>query len=137
MRERFALVQETMAPVVKAGRLKPFESSSRLFDGIRAIGAPGHSPGHTAYLVESGDKGLLLWGDTVHIEQAQFTEPELTVKFDYDQQRAAESRLNLLNKADERGLLIASPHISFPGLGQVVKEEDGYRWLPVPYGSDF
>ncbi|MCA9776388.1 MAG: MBL fold metallo-hydrolase [Candidatus Eremiobacteraeota bacterium] len=137
LKERFALIQRTMAPVVEAARLKPFESSGRLLDGIKAIGAPGHSPGHTAYLVESGDKGLLLWGDTVHIEQAQFAEPELTVKFDYDQQRAAESRLNLLRTADERGLLIASPHISFPGLGHVLKDQTGYRWIPLPYGTDF
>ena len=31
-------------------------------------------------------------------------------------------------------LLIASTHISFPGLGRIRKEGAGYAWVPVEYG---
>ncbi len=136
-RERFNQIQEILAPVVEADRLKPFPSSSELFPGVKASSAPGHSPGHTAYLVESSGKTLLFWGDTVHIEQAQFADPELTVKFDWDQGAAAKRRRYFLTLADRDGWVIASPHISFPGLGRVIEEETGYRWIPVPYGTDF
>jgi glyoxylase-like metal-dependent hydrolase (beta-lactamase superfamily II) len=136
-RERFNQIQSILAPVVESERLKPFPSSSDLFPGVSASTAPGHSPGHTAYLVESGGQTLLFWGDTVHIEQAQFANPELTVKFDWDQGAAAKRRLYFLILADRHGWVIASPHISFPGLGKVIEEETGYRWIPVPYGTDF
>ncbi|MFA7480989.1 MAG: MBL fold metallo-hydrolase [Vulcanimicrobiota bacterium] len=137
LKARFAQIQEVFKPVQEAGKLAPFEPSSRLFPGIEAVPAPGHTPGHTAYLVESGNKGLLFWGDTVHIQQAQFAAPELTVKYDSDTEAAVKSRRALLEMADRQALLIASPHISFPGLGHVIKEGSGYRWIPVPYGTDF
>ena len=136
-RERFNQIQSILAPVIEADKLKPFPSSSNLFPGVSASTAPGHSPGHTAYLVESGGQSLLFWGDTVHIEQAQFTNPELTVKFDWDQGAAAKRRLYFLILADRHGWVIASPHISFPGLGKVIEEQGGYRWIPAPYGTNY
>ena len=33
---------------------------------IRAISLPGHTPGHTGYLIHSGNERLLIWGDIVH-----------------------------------------------------------------------
>jgi len=38
---------------VAAGRFKPFSGDVELDPGIRAIALPGHTPGHTGYLVES------------------------------------------------------------------------------------
>jgi glyoxylase-like metal-dependent hydrolase (beta-lactamase superfamily II) len=43
----------SLNPYVGAGKFKPFDGSSELFPGIRAVAAPGHTPGHTLYAIES------------------------------------------------------------------------------------
>ncbi len=45
--------------------------------GVRAFPTPGHTPGHTAWLVESNGDGLLIWGDIVHFPGMQFAFPDM------------------------------------------------------------
>ena len=47
--------------------------------GVRAFPTPGHTPGHTAWLVESGGDGLLIWGDIVHFPGMQFAIPDTKI----------------------------------------------------------
>jgi glyoxylase-like metal-dependent hydrolase (beta-lactamase superfamily II) len=47
--------------------------------GVRAFPTPGHTPGHTAWLVESNGDALLIWGDIVHFPGMQFAFPDTSV----------------------------------------------------------
>jgi hypothetical protein len=44
---------------------------------------------------------------------------------------AAATRNQLLPKLAGEDVLIASPHLLFPGLGRLHKEGKGYSWAPV------
>jgi glyoxylase-like metal-dependent hydrolase (beta-lactamase superfamily II) len=44
--------------------------------GITAIPEPGHTPGHTGWLVSSEGDALLIWGDIVHLHAIQFARPD-------------------------------------------------------------
>jgi glyoxylase-like metal-dependent hydrolase (beta-lactamase superfamily II) len=134
-KETFRQSHATVDPYVKAGKMKPFDGAGELFPGIRAEPAYGHTPGHTAYLVESKGKQLLLWGDTIHVAEAQFADPTITIEYDVDPKAAVASRLKLLGAADKEAYLVGGAHISFPGLGRVRAAGKGYRWIPLPYGS--
>ena len=63
----------------------PYKAQTRLFrqgevaPGITAIPAFGHTPGHTAFLIESKGERLLIWGDTVHIPEVQVPRPEVAM----------------------------------------------------------
>src|SRR3982751_3279162 len=46
-------------PYVEAGKVKTFSGATELFAGIRSIPAPGHTPGHTFYTLESKDQKLV------------------------------------------------------------------------------
>ncbi|MEH2359568.1 MBL fold metallo-hydrolase [Nostoc sp.] len=127
----FRQAHATLDPYVRADKLRPFEGAGELFPGIRAVSAYGHTPGHTAYLVESSGQRLLLWGDTIHIAESQFSDPTITVEYDVDPKAAIASRLKLLAEADKNGYLVGGEHISFPGLGRVWAEGKGYRWIAV------
>ncbi len=122
-----------MDPYLKADKVKTFEGATQLFPGIRAVPAPGHTPGHTAYMVESQGQRLLLWGDIVHCAEAQFPHPEITIQYDSDPAQAAKTRLKLMAEAAKEGFLVGGAHISFPGLGHVRAAGKGYRWIPAPY----
>lgn len=48
------------------GRLRPFGYDTEILPGIRVSDASGHTPGHSAVLLESGGERLLCTGDLIH-----------------------------------------------------------------------
>jgi glyoxylase-like metal-dependent hydrolase (beta-lactamase superfamily II) len=134
-RKTFQQSHATVDPYVVAGKLHPFDGATELFPGIRAIPAHGHTPGHTAYRVESKGQRLLLWGDIIHVAEAQFPDPTITTDYDVDRPAAIAARTGLLADAAARGYVVGGAHICFPGLGHVQADGRGYRWVPLPYSS--
>lgn len=134
-RTTFEQSHATIDPYVAAGKLRPFDGATMLFPGIRSVPAYGHTPGHTAYLVESEGRRLLLWGDTIHLAEVQFADPEVTIDYDVDCNAAVASRKALLAQAAEQGFLVGGAHLSFPGLGHVYSEGKAYAWVPEPYST--
>ena len=96
--------------------------------------SPGHTPGHEGYMVESAGQKMLAWGDLVHSAAVQFARPEVTIGFDVDPKEARATRQRVLELAARERLLVAAPHISFPGLGHVRKDGAAYAWVPLEYG---
>jgi glyoxylase-like metal-dependent hydrolase (beta-lactamase superfamily II) len=103
--------------------------------GIEAILAPGHTPGHTAYRVQSGDRSLLIWGDVVHLPAIQFVRPEAGVSFDVDGAVAAATRKRILDQAAVDRLLVAGMHLDFPALGSVRRDGAGFAWVPEQWSA--
>ena len=132
-RKTFQQSQATVNPYVEAKRLLEIKRGSELVPGITARSAPGHTPGHTAYLVESRGHKLLLWGDTIHSAEVQFSYPQVTVQYDVRPDEATQTREQLLDFAAKNAVLVGSNHVSFPGFGHVRKLGDGYRWIPISY----
>lgn len=120
-------------PYAQAGKFKPFEGSTELVPGVRSIAAPGHTAGHSAYVVESKGQKLVLWGDLMHVAAVQFEHPEVTIQFDTDSKQAARQRAKAYADAARNGYMVGSAHVSFPGLGHVRKQGKGYTWLPLNY----
>jgi glyoxylase-like metal-dependent hydrolase (beta-lactamase superfamily II) len=125
----------TVDPYVKAGKLRPFDGATELFPGIHSVPAHGHTPGHTGYMIESQDQKLLLWGDTIHLTEVQFADPDVSIEYDVDRDAAVASRKAFLAQAAKEGVLVGGAHISFPGLGHVRTDGNGYAWVPLPYSA--
>jgi glyoxylase-like metal-dependent hydrolase (beta-lactamase superfamily II) len=98
--------------------------------GVRAFPTPGHTPGHTAWLVESNGDGLLIWGDIVHFPGMQFTFPDTSVAYDIDPAAAAETRKKVLKFVAGEKLRVAGVHLDFPAFGHVVPNGAAYRYVP-------
>lgn len=130
-----AVPKATVGPYADAGRLKYLPASGEVLPGITARALPGHTPGHTGYLVQSRGKRMLFWGDTVHVAEVQFDHPEVTIEYDVDQPAAAAARRALLDEVAATDGVVASPHISFPGVGHLRKDGNGYRWIALPYND--
>ncbi len=118
-----------MAPVVS--RLVPLEQGDGPMRGVTAINAPGHSPGHMAFLVEGR---LLIWGDIVHHAAVQFARPEVTWAYDGDQAQARQSRLALMDQAVAAGWLVAGAHLPYPAMGRIAAAGDGFAFHSVDRG---
>lgn len=120
-------------PYVQAGMFKTFDGPTQLFDGIQSLPTHGHTPGHSAYLMTSQDRSVLFIGDTIHCAEVQFPHPSLTIAYDVKPDHAKAMRVTLFKTASEKGHIIAGPHISFPGLGHLSQQGQGFRWVPVQY----
>ncbi|MEH2513377.1 glyoxylase-like metal-dependent hydrolase (beta-lactamase superfamily II) [Nitrobacteraceae bacterium AZCC 1564] len=123
----FEAPRQQLAPY--RDRLRLFNDES-LFPGVTALPAPGHTPGHTACLIHSGQDSLLIWGDTVHVPEVQTAFPEAGVVFDIDPAKAASSRRRMFDIAVTEKLPVMGMHVGPPGLTHLERCGEGYRLLP-------
>lgn len=98
--------------------------------GITRVPLPGHTPDHSGYRIESGQDRILIWTDIVHLPQIQFPRPDAGVAFDVDIDQARETRRAIMAEVAESQEQVAGHHLDFPGIGQVVTDGEGYRFLP-------
>lgn len=131
----FQGAQASIKPYQDAGRVKPFEGATELVPGIKAMAAPGHTPGHTFYVVESQGQKLVVWGDVMHAAAVQFPNPDVTIAFDTDSKNAAPARKKAFADAAKNGYWVAIAHVPFPGIGHLRAEGKGYVWVPANYSS--
>lgn len=96
--------------------------------GITAIMRPGHTPGHTNWLIQSGRQRLLIWGDIIHLASVQMVRPDATLVFDVDPKEAHISRERVLDWAAIENLCVAGAHLVFPGFGRVERVNKVYRY---------
>ncbi len=123
----------SLQPYVDAGRFKPFQYGEELSPGITPIASPGHTPGHSFYMVESQGQKMLMWGDVVHVAAVQFPNPSITLAYDSDARMAKSEREMIFSDAARGGYWVGAAHISFPGVGHVGAEAGHYFWIPANY----
>lgn len=133
----FTAGQAALAPYIAAGRIKPIEKATEIFAGVRAVPSPGHTPGHSFYDIESKGARMRVIGDMIHAAEVQLPMPHITIDFDENEPAAAALRQAALKEISEAGMLVAAPHINFPGLGHIVRAGDGYGWAPLAYSAAF
>lgn len=133
----FMGAQASLKPYVDAGRFKPFSGATELVPGIRAVPTPGHTPGHSIYVVESQGQQMAFWGDLMHVAAVQFPDPGVTIQFDSDSKAAAPQRKKAYAEAAAKGYYVAVAHVSFPGIGKLRADGKGYTWLPANYSTKF
>lgn len=124
---------KTIGPYRAAGKLKPFTGRATILPGVTAIPTPGHTPGHSFFLVESEGESIEFWGDIMHIGTIQFPRPDVTIAFDVDQAAAKAQRARQFEAAAGERRLTAVAHLPFPGLGYLRPEGRGYEWVPAEY----
>jgi glyoxylase-like metal-dependent hydrolase (beta-lactamase superfamily II) len=129
----FGPAQASLTPYVQAGKFQPIDKDGELVPGIAALAAPGHTPGHTIYIVQSRGKKLALVGDLIHVEAVQMDNPQVTIGFDSDEKAAYASRRKEFDAAAKEGELVGAAHLQFPGLGHLATQGKGYKWVPVNY----
>jgi glyoxylase-like metal-dependent hydrolase (beta-lactamase superfamily II) len=101
--------------------------------GITAIQSDGHTPGHTSFVISSGNKTLLVVGDASNDPRIFARKPEWHLGFDLDKPRAVETRKKLLDMASADKMQVSFYHAAFPATGFVAKDGDGYNWFPISY----
>jgi glyoxylase-like metal-dependent hydrolase (beta-lactamase superfamily II) len=112
--------------------LQLVEPGDAIAPGIRALAAAGHTPGHLAVAVESGDERLFFVGDMAYDPITTEELEQIYSVFDVNPARAAATRARLFEQAAAEGTLLMGYHfMPFPGLGHVMQDGSGLRWQPL------
>ncbi len=115
--------QEVCAPYRKRmHRVKDGEA----LPGILARLSPGHTPGHTCWIVEGNGDSLMIWGDTIHLTRLQLAHPEIGFNVDVDPAMGAASRMRLLDQVSADQTRVAGMHLEFPGYAHILKRGSNY-----------
>lgn len=102
-----------------------------ILPGISPIANYGHTPGHTVYLVESGNDKLIIAGDFLHVGLVQFAEPDISASYDIDKEGAAASRRAILAYAAQNKIPVGGMHVVYPGVGIVEAQGNGYKFIAM------
>ncbi|MFG1401077.1 MBL fold metallo-hydrolase [Xanthobacter sediminis] len=117
---------------------KPFENEVERYawdkevaPGLTSLGTPGHTPGHTSFTLGSGADALFIQSDITNIPALFVANPSWQVMFDMDGAKAAEVRRRTYERLAAERMKVAGYHFPFPGAAHLVKEGEGYRYVPV------
>ncbi len=125
------ILQVTALVAAIRTKVVPFEPGADLLPGIvKAVEIKGHTPGHSAYRIGSDPNTLLVIGDAMHSYVVSVREPSWKIAFDTDQQTSAASRTALVAQTAQTGQRLYAEHFPFPGVGKIIKQKNGYTWVP-------
>ena len=115
-------------------RITTFQPYEEIVPGIKGLPASGHTPGHSIFTIRYGHEELVYIADVLahplHVEM-----PEWTMNHEANRKRAVSTRFKILDRACKTGVLIHACHLSYPGLGRIVKEKKIWQWQPLSSSS--
>ncbi|WP_153011466.1 MBL fold metallo-hydrolase [Type-D symbiont of Plautia stali] len=89
---------------------------------IQAVSLPGHTPGHTGYLIHSDNESVLIWGDIVHYPHIQLARPEVSIVFDHDPVLAEATRKAIVEQVFRDKTLVAGMHFGESAFGYIERD---------------
>ncbi|QEI07321.1 MBL fold metallo-hydrolase [Pigmentiphaga aceris] len=133
-KQYFQQAVASLTPYVKAGKVHAFSGETQILPGIKALPAPGHTPGHSFYALESKGDSITFIGDIVHVAAVQFPKTAITIVYDVDPKHAASERETQFAGFAAKRSLVAGAHLPYPGIGHVRAEQSGgYTFVPVDF----
>jgi glyoxylase-like metal-dependent hydrolase (beta-lactamase superfamily II) len=115
------------------GRMKWVADGKEVLPGIQAMAAPGHTVGHTIFLIESDKARLAFTGDTTHHQILLTEKPRTEFAYDGDPKQAVQSRLKVFDMLTKDRIPLLAFHFPWPGYGYLGKNgADSYRYFAAP-----
>jgi len=128
---RQGLAKRIQATMPSWKNIRPVDGKAEVAPGVRAIPAHGHTQGHTAHLVSSGGKQLLLTADATNIQALFAKHPDWQAVFDHVPDLAVETRKKLFDRAIADNAMVAGYHWGLPNVGTIAKDGAGYAFTPA------
>jgi len=123
--ERAAVFDDSVKPIIDAGRAELIASDARLTEEITMIPTPGHSPGHmSVHIVSDGAEGVLT-GDVAH-HPCQMAHLGWSSTADLDGAQAAETRRQLFSRFADRPVLLIGGHFD---AGHLKRDGEAFKFV--------
>lgn len=107
------------------------DDGTEIVPGVRVIDTPGHTMGHMSVIIESDGKQLIALGDSMNHAWMSTARPDWVSEFDMDADQTVATRNRLLDMAATDRMAVLGYHFPFPGVGNIVREGEAYRFVPA------
>ncbi|KFG70290.1 MBL fold metallo-hydrolase [Microvirga sp. BSC39] len=131
MKGAFQGARRVFGPI--ANDVRRYEMDKEVVPGLTAVAAPGHTPGHTVYMLSSGNGKLMIMSDTTNHPALFVRNPDWSAVFDMDADQARATRRRLLDMAASERAQVAFYHAPFPATGHIAKDGNGFRFVAVQW----
>ncbi len=119
-----------IAPYAENDQLSLYSAEDEIVPGVQAIAAPGHTPGHHAFMMSSAGSQIMHLVDAAISAYVHVANPSFVIQFDADPAQATETRVALLSRAADEQIPVIGYHFPFPGVGYIARDGDGFRFIP-------
>jgi glyoxylase-like metal-dependent hydrolase (beta-lactamase superfamily II) len=116
-------------------RVRTYEWDKEVAPGITAVGTPGHSPGHTSFVVSSGSSKVFVQSDLTHVPYLFVRNPGWHAFYDQDAAMAEATRRKALDMLAAENMMVQGFHFPFPAQAYIEKTATGYRETMVPWNA--
>src|ERR1700722_18863531 len=99
--------------------------------GFVPVLAPGHTPGHTCWVLSAPGGSFMALGDVVHVSAIQISHPDAGMIYDLDKEQAVRSRKRILDMAATAPLAPPGAHVNAPGFGYVRRKGAAFAFEPA------
>jgi glyoxylase-like metal-dependent hydrolase (beta-lactamase superfamily II) len=128
---RRPLARRIQAVIPHWRNVLPVEGEDEVVPGIYFVSAPGHTPGHTAFHLTSGNTELMISNDAAYVPALCARHPEWHGAFDQNGAMAEASRRKLLDRVVADQMLICGSHFPWPALAKITKDGSGYAYTTL------
>jgi glyoxylase-like metal-dependent hydrolase (beta-lactamase superfamily II) len=112
--------------------LTKYQGGNEVAPGITALATPGHTPGHTSFVIASGSGKLLVQADvTSGVALVFVRHPDWFGGGDMDGPMAVATRRKLYDMLASEKMPMTGYHLPSPGVGRVEKSGAGYSFIPA------
>ncbi|MFK0286566.1 MBL fold metallo-hydrolase [Streptomyces sp. NPDC090499] len=120
------------ADMIKAivPQVRTVDEGEEIFPGVHVRFAPGHSAGHTAYVISAGGQRVIAFGDAFH-NPVQIIHPHWEVTADHDRAQSVVLRQSLVRELAEPGIIGFGVHFTDAYFGRVRIEGNRAAWHPI------
>ena len=112
-------------------RLLVFKWGAEIVPGLEAVAAPGHSIGHTAFWLRSGDEQVFIQSDLTNQAALFVANPDWYSALDQFPEQTVQTRRRFYDMLAEKRIPLQAFHHPFPGRCYLEKNGAGYRRIPI------
>jgi glyoxylase-like metal-dependent hydrolase (beta-lactamase superfamily II) len=123
--DKAAVFNDSVKPIVDAGKAELIASDAKLADEITMIPTPGHSPGHMSIHIRSDGEEGLLTGDVAH-HPCQMAHLDWSSTADSDPGQSTATRRELFSRFADRPVLVIGGHYD---AGHIRREGDAFKFI--------
>ena len=114
-------------------KVTPYEWDREIVPGLLAVGTPGHTPGHTSYVLSSGSSRVFIQSDVTNHPALFARNPGWHASYDQDGPAAEATRRKTYDMLVAERMPVQGFHYPFPGLAHLEKTSTAYREVPRPW----
>jgi glyoxylase-like metal-dependent hydrolase (beta-lactamase superfamily II) len=114
-------------------KVTPYEHGKDVAPGLQAVATLGHTPGHTSFILSGGSDKVFIQSDVTNNPAVFVANPGWHLMFDQDPQMSEATRRKVYDMLAAEKMRVQGFHYPFPAIGNVEKDGNGFRLVPLPW----